>query len=238
MKYKPLFLEHEVLKRYSEAYPKDKKIEKIIKDAIILCNRSREFNRRFSENMDGIIKPLSNALKALNSLKTVGNAYKDRENAMQSLGVIIHDLVEIRKGNKGRDYHPHLNSIAQNGAFVYTPTIAEEDRNYLKDYEYLINDNITAFSEKDVLKIATACILEEIRKKDWISGRKTDNAKMIISHCFKVKSIGLRYFDICAIQDDDKNICLVAPNAYTDKINFKNSKIILIKNNKAEIRPF
>jgi hypothetical protein len=253
MKYKPLLSEKEVLKRYSKQYPRNETIEKIIKDAVILCNRSREFNLNFPEKIKIIINQFTKTIETLQSLNIKWNAINDKENAIQSLAVILSDLINIRedRGDKTqkcdiriepRD-HPHFIGFNKNGDIVETPTSHNSDYSkfvyYQKDYADVINDLDTKFSEHDVLKIATACILEELKKfrKDGKKGRRVDDAKNIIMECFpNVKSIRVRDFYICTIQDDDNNICLSAPNAYTDKTNFKNSKMIFIKNNKAETR--
>ncbi|MDO9180647.1 MAG: hypothetical protein Q7U16_20340 [Agitococcus sp.] len=253
MKYKPLLLEKEVLKRYPKKNPRNEKIDKIIKDAVILCNRSREFNLNFPEKIGAIINQFTKTIETLQSLNIKWNAINDKENAIQSLAVILSDLINIREDRADktpksdiridpRD-HPHFIQFNVNRDIIETSTGKNADYSqfvyYQRDYAEVVKNLDTVFTEKDVLKIATACILEELKKfeKDGKKGRRADDAKNIIMECFpNVKSIRVREFYICTIQDDDNNICLSAPNAYTDKTNFKNSKMIFIKDNKAETR--
>jgi hypothetical protein len=261
----------EIVRRCKEHTLSDAKIEKIINDAIILCNRSEYFYKRFDNKIDAIIKPLVKALKVLDNLSLKYNAIEVKNNAMQSLGVIIHDLMGIRKRIKSRDYLPHLIAISEDGKIGYQDTKKNDDTtsiaykykndsriqaitdngcDYSKDYANIYNECDVLFTKNDVLKLASVCIVGELKKRQGMSGDKSTDARGIIKYCFSEdvedeeieyqdqKRKQLRKFSICAIQDDDNNICLSAPNSYTDKTNFNDSKIIYIKDNTIEAIPF
>lgn len=224
---------NEVLNRY---YGNDKNIILILKAAVVLCNRSIEFKKRFNEELNSHIKKLQNTIRFLHSLDIQGPSHEHKQNGIQELFIIAHDLNCIKNKINKRSYIPSFFEIAKTNQLLYIKDQEEAvDVDLSSDYKNVILQSETLFSEKDVLKLAASMILNEISKRDGIVGKKSDEAIMIVQECFNIKSLSLRNLTICGIQDDDTGSCLVAKLMYEKPNQYKSSKAILIRKNKMNV---